>query len=96
MSRKQRKHFCTNCSKEIVKKDEVDKHHIIPRSRGGIDENNIVHLDTIWHQRYHRLFHNLTPKEICKLIMWVNRPGELRDYTSIIHKINELRRSSRR
>ena len=47
------------------RKYTIDKHHILPKSRGGSDdEENIVRIDYKLHQKYHGLFGNLTPGEI--------------------------------
>jgi hypothetical protein len=40
------------------------RHHIIPKSRGGRDRDNIVMIDGRQHEKYHALFMNRTPAEI--------------------------------
>lgn len=58
LSRKQR-----GFKKELGGRTTV--HHIIPRSRGGMDHpQNLVELDKRFHMNFHRVFGNLTPNEI--------------------------------
>lgn len=41
-----------------------DRHHIIPRSRGGSDDtNNLIRILRTRHEDLHRLFWNKTPDE---------------------------------
>ena len=43
----------------------LEKHHIIPTSKGGKDvEDNIAYIRRIDHRLYHALFYNRTPEEI--------------------------------
>lgn len=45
------------------------KHHIIPRSRGGPDEEyNITNVKGKWHEIYHLLFGNKTPEEVVEFL----------------------------
>lgn len=47
--------------------DEPTTHHIIPRSRGGQDQDtNICIVPDSKHKAYHYLFANMTPEEILK------------------------------
>ena len=44
---------------------QLEKHHIIPISKGGRDvEDNIAYVRKIDHRLYHVLFGNRTPEEI--------------------------------
>ena len=53
-------------------KIRTNRHHIVPRSRGGIDSSeNISTVDIRMHQYYHALFDNRTPPEIINYL--VNR-----------------------
>lgn len=52
-----------------------NKHHILPRSRGGKDENNIVSLPANFHQAWHLMFDNLTVQEAHQLIDMVMQPN---------------------
>ncbi len=57
---------------------KVTKHHVVPSSRrrgGDRDHNNIVNLDKEWHIGYHRLFENMTVREVHKYIDKVMTPG---------------------
>lgn len=45
-----------------------NRHHLLPRSRGGKDANNIVHLPVNFHQAWHVCFDNLTVQEAHRLI----------------------------
>lgn len=56
--------------------EHTNKHHILPRSRGGIDDHNIVELPKAWHDEWHRLFGNMTNEEIVEFIQDVMVPGK--------------------
>ena len=46
------------------------KHHIIPRSRyGGNEDYNICMVEERKHRLYHELFSNLTPAEIVEYLI---------------------------
>lgn len=48
-----------------MKNSKITKHHIIPRSRGGITEkDNIAYISHGEHDLYHQLFYNKVPEEI--------------------------------
>lgn len=44
------------------------KHHIVPKSRGGNGRRNVVSIDSKKHELYHRLFDDLVPEEIIKVL----------------------------
>jgi len=47
-----------------------DRHHIIPRSRGGdYRPENIVRVRELDHQAYHFIFDNRTPPEIIERLV---------------------------
>jgi len=47
------------------RKIRTNKHHIIPRSRGGSSSlENLAKVDIKKHEHYHALFDNRTPEEI--------------------------------
>lgn len=49
---------------------QLEKHHIIPLTKGGIDvPENVAYVRRIDHRLYHYLFSNRTPEEI---IMYLN------------------------
>lgn len=51
------------------KKYHTQKHHIIPRSRGGKnEESNIMEVDEKKHSLWHQIFSNLEPYEVIILI----------------------------
>lgn len=53
-----------------MKLDGKNKHHIIPTSRGGKDnENNFTYIDRDKHSKYHHLFENKTPDEIINYLV---------------------------
>ena len=53
-----------------MKRKRKDRHHIIPRSRGGTDFcHNIVVVNRKQHETYHKLFSNKTPEEIIKYLV---------------------------
>ncbi len=51
------------------KYNSLTKHHILSRSRGGEDINNILFVSIDYHSAYHKLFENLTPDEV---ILYLN------------------------
>lgn len=55
------------------KKDRVPtRHHIIPRSRMGSDnDQNIMMVRGDLHEKYHTLFENMLPDEIIKYLVEV-------------------------
>ena len=53
-----------------------NRHHLQPRSRGGKDANNIVHLPVNFHQAWHVCFDNLTVQEAHRLIDLVMVAGK--------------------
>jgi len=53
------------------------KHHILPSSRGGEYEDNIVLLPKEWHTLWHHLFGNLTVEEVHHFIDIVMEPNKL-------------------
>ncbi|MEX1061608.1 MAG: hypothetical protein WEC39_00620 [Patescibacteria group bacterium] len=59
-------------------------HHIIPRSRDGDRNNNILAgIPSDLHYSYHRLFGNLTPPEVLQvLLLYLFRPGKFRRWRS--------------
>jgi hypothetical protein len=56
---------------------KLNKHHIIPKSRGGKSlENNLIEVDIRKHQYYHALFYNQKPEEIVEYLnnyFWKNK-----------------------
>ena len=53
----------------------IDKHHRLPRSRGGSNRNsNISLVRKDLHVAYHRLFGNATPDEIVEILnkVWID------------------------
>jgi len=53
------------------------KHHILPSSRGGDSEDNIVLLPRDWHAIWHHLFGNMTMEEVHHFIDIVMQPNQL-------------------
>ena len=62
--------------KKVGKKSSPTLHHIIPQSRGGKDENNLVTLPEKFHQALHTMFGNLTPRESVRFFEEVIMPGK--------------------
>lgn len=51
------------------------KHHIVPRSRGGEDEElNIMEVDEKRHSLWHQIFYNLKPDEVIIFINYWTTP----------------------
>lgn len=50
-------------------KCKPSKHHITPRSRGGKNGGNLAEICENFHQGYHFLFSDKTPKEILALLV---------------------------
>jgi len=58
---------------------KTSRHHLVPKSRstrGNKDLNNIVELDAEFHVGWHRLFENLTVREVHRFIDRVMQPGQ--------------------
>ncbi len=59
------------------KLEELTRHHVIPKSRGGNNsKRNIAMVDGSKHRKYHELFDNKTPNEIAEYLnryFWNNR-----------------------
>ena len=52
------------------RKIHTNRHHIIPRSRGGSSKlENIAKVNIKKHEHYHALFSNRTPSEIINLLV---------------------------
>jgi len=52
------------------KSQRSNKHHIIPRSRGGTSHlENISELRVVDHEAYHTIFVNQTPDEIVETLV---------------------------
>jgi hypothetical protein len=61
-------------------KSHNSRHHIIPRSRGGRDGDNIAYVSERDHRFYHALFENKTPREIIRYLnqeFWNGKYGNL-------------------
>lgn len=71
-----------------------NKHHKIPRSRGGKDENNIVSLPANFHQAWHVLFDNLTVQEAHRLIDMVMVAGHEHSGQDIENLRQQLKHSA--
>jgi hypothetical protein len=56
-------------SRHKAKRQIKDKHHIIPRSRGGASTlDNLVEVVRQDHEYYHALFYNKTPVEVVEYL----------------------------
>ena len=64
---------------------EFDRHHLIPRSRGGGNGLNKKKVKRILHLAWHHLFYNLLPWEVIQKIA-------RKEYSS--EKLSEAQRSS--
>lgn len=55
----------------MVRKRSVvyNRHHKIPRSRGGGNGDNVILVPEKQHRAYHKLFGNRTPEEIIDYIL---------------------------
>jgi len=63
--KKKRNHF----------KNKKSRHHILPSSRGGKNDDNIVTWDMLFHRYWHELFNNLTMDEIHEFIDLITKPN---------------------
>lgn len=63
---------------------ETNIHHIIPRSRGGGEDNsNKVRIPRRIHELYHNLFSNMTPSEVLSFLencIWDGDTSIIDDY----------------
>lgn len=56
-----------------------NKHHLVPRSRGGRnDVANLLLIDYERHVYWHRVFGNMTISEVIELLLRVKRAKERR------------------
>jgi len=55
--------------KKRNKHKHLTRHHILPRSRGGEEVENVVIVNAKKHDIYHRLFDNMTPEEIIEYLV---------------------------
>ncbi|MDO8571684.1 MAG: hypothetical protein Q7R79_03310 [bacterium] len=54
--------------------DDLTEHHVIPRSRGGADdETNILYKPILAHQAWHHMIVNATPDEVIQLFEALRR-----------------------
>ena len=53
----------------------LNRHHILPSSRGGSYTDNIVLLPSAWHAMWHQLFANMTVAEVHEYIDAVMQPN---------------------
>jgi len=61
-----------NAERELLKSEGFNRHHIIPKSKGGSHEStNIAYVDVFKHQKYHELFGNKTPPEVIEYLVKV-------------------------
>jgi hypothetical protein len=70
-----------------MSKTKENRHHVTPSSRGGTEED-IAYWDRTFHELFHRIFWNMTPKEQHEFLDEINRPKTLWSAT----KLSELRR----
>jgi len=54
---------------------DTNRHHIIPKSRGGTNRRNIVVLDERFHAHLHGIAGNLTPEELARFLDIVLTPN---------------------
>lgn len=51
-----------------------NRHHLVPRSRGGYDDlANLLLIDIECHQYWHKVFGNRTLEEVIELLLRVHR-----------------------
>jgi hypothetical protein len=58
------------------KQRQMDKHHLIPRSRGGTNHpHNLRIVEQAHHRAWHLLFGNMLPDEVASAITdnWISR-----------------------
>ena len=57
-------------SRQWQRSRRCNRHHMIPRSRGGHDgKRNIIRLDTERHNAWHFLFGDMSFEEIAKMLL---------------------------
>lgn len=56
-------------------KKNLNEHHILPRCRGGGNENNVVVLPEREHKAWHEFFGHLRPEEAVVFLRLVLQPG---------------------
>lgn len=72
-------------SKKIYR--NKDKHHRMPKSKGGEDDyNNISIVPKHYHRAFHLLFSNGTPYEVANILnaVWISP-----DYELVVRRKNE-------
>lgn len=78
-------------TKKKYRGNGTNNHHLLPRSVGGKDFNNIVELPILWHEAWHLCFGNLTPMQAIELIDLVMRPNTKWSAHRIVMLQNKLR-----
>ena len=73
-------------------KKQHSKHHIIPRSRGGANnEDNIDIVRNDWHRRFHELFSNELPHEqVLSILEWNSKVIDHASFEEILTITQEI------
>lgn len=73
-------------------KDYMARHHMVPSSRGGSDEDwNIKDVRRSLHSAWHLLFGNLTPNEVLMLVqsgVKLETPARKNAWTTLFGKMS--------
>ena len=72
-----------------------NRHHCVPKSRGGKDRGNVLTKEVRLHDAYHLLFDNATPEEAIVIILteWTTpewRARFMRDYDRRLERIERM------
>ena len=91
MSKKRNKKDRKRKRKEENVKGMTNNHHVLAKSRGGKNLNNLVEWDILFHRKWHELFDTLTVSEIHEFIEIVTQPGTCWTSHSLARLRNKLR-----
>lgn len=78
-----------------MSKRKVDRHHTVPRTRGG-DDSDIVMWDKKFHASFHMIFLNMTPREQHEFLDEINVPGEVWNAKRLCETRNRIMRGKGR
>lgn len=74
------------------REDSIMNHYIIPLNRDGFDiEENKTNITVYFHERYHKLFGNMTPNEILTFLetyFWKNQKNWIDEYSFCCYENN--------
>ena len=90
MSRRNKK-WKKRKNRKVVRKSGLNRHHVLPSSRGGGFTDNIVLLPASWHAMWHQLFSNMTVDEVHDYIDAVMQPNRKWTHSDLLLMLETIR-----